>query len=236
MKRSGFILSASFFLLFVGFTLLVRTHGLDHFDLAMTVLMQQHLSQLIYTGFSFLSLLGAAEIISLFLLPIFFIYRRKSLILFAAYGFGTLIEMVGKQFLNHPGPPHRYFRYDLSFKLPSSLVETFHSYPSGHVFRTLFVVTCWLLLLKQTTLSIRTKYLVTIAGVIFCAMMLVSRVALGEHWTTDVIGGSLLALSLSIGSLTLFNTAPNVLKKEQRQTAEGIQTHAKKLSHSSYSN
>ena len=35
------------------------------------------------------------------------------------------------------------------------------------------------------------------AKLVFCFVVLISRISLGEHWTTDVIGGGLLGASFA---------------------------------------
>jgi membrane-associated phospholipid phosphatase len=215
IKRKELLLSFLVLFLFGVFTLIVKSHITDGIDLDITVKSQNHLPVVFDTAFSVFSLLGSAEIISFLILPIFLIYKWRSVVIFFSYGFGMLIEVIGKTFLDHKGPPHLFFRYDLNFEFPTSYIQTYHSYPSGHSFRTIFIISIWLLILFQTAQSKQTKTLITLVSLFFCVIMLFSRITLGEHWTTDVIGGSLLGLGMALGSFALTQT-PLVMRKSKK--------------------
>ena len=108
------------------------------------------------------------------------------------YGF----ELFGKFFVYHPGPPFMFLRYDLGFLFPSSYVSTKYSYPSGHTARTIFLGILFLYILTNIK-SPKIKGILSILIVMFMATMIVSRVYLGEHWSSDVVGGILLGASMS---------------------------------------
>ncbi len=216
MKRLEFFFSVLVLGLFGVFTILVRQHLFDQLDLDLTVKLQDHISHFFDTGFSFFSILGAAEIISFFLLvPLFLYYKSRGILIFLAYGFGLFIEVVGKTFLTHSGPPHLFFRNDINFHFPSSYIETLHSYPSGHSYRTVFIAYVWFVYLFERYPSRVTRSIVFLIIASLCAIMLISRVSLGEHWTTDVVGGSLLGLGLAMASCALRKP---VIKKQKHHS------------------
>lgn len=227
MKRTLLPLTGLFLGLFLVFTLIVQRHVFDGLDIALTIKIQTLLHPWIITIFSIFSLLGAAEVISWTLLPFLKKYRWQSWPIFGAYAGGSLIELVGKTMINHASPPHIFFRYDLGVKFPSSYLETLHSYPSGHVFRTTFIIACWLIILFRSTQGPSQKKLLGLVAAIFCVIMLVSRVALGEHWTTDVIGGLLLGFGMAFGSF-LFIESPrlNQLTRKIHHASQKIFTPA----------
>ncbi len=214
MKRWELFFSFVLLSLFFGFTLIVKHQYFEHIDLDVTVKVQDHIPHSFDTIFSIFSLIGSAEVISLFLLPpLFFFYKFwRSIVILVGYGFGLFIEVIGKTFLSHSGPPHFFFRYDLGFNFPSSYIETLHSYPSGHSYRTLFVVYVWFVYLFETVHSKSIRALIFLISSGLCAIMLVSRVCLGEHWTSDVIGGALLGLGLAMASCA-FRKLPQQVKK-----------------------
>jgi undecaprenyl-diphosphatase len=120
----------------------------------------------------------------------FFWWRRdgaRGLVPFLLFA-GVALEVILKHALTHPGPPEELSR---SVRLLPPLMHgsSPYSFPSGHMLRVTFLAALmaprwafWLL-----------------AGA-----MALSRVYLNEHWTSDVIGGFLLGLSLAGFAASLY--------------------------------
>ena len=193
-KKLSFLFLGAFLI----FSVLVISGIFSQTDQFVTTTIQNYLTKAFDTPLSFLSLLGAFEFSGLFLLIVLFFQKlHRSLIVLFMFGLGMGIELLGKIFLYHPGPPKIFFRYNLDVLFPSAYIQTGHSFPSGHSYRTAFLTLLISYLIFQSKkLSLRSKKLLTTISFVFLFLMLVSRVSLGEHWTTDVIGGLFLGLGL----------------------------------------
>ena len=203
-----FLVGCAFLVLFAAFTLIVRADLLTNFDFDMTVRVQDNISRRFDTFFSYFSVLGSVEVTSIMLL-VMLIVRRKIDGFFIVFGFGTflLVELFGKALLDHPGPPFLFARYKSLVDFPTNYIPHPHSaYPSGHSGRTIFLGLLLLFFLLSGKNSFTPTRLALVGFVIgYLIIMLISRVYLGEHWTTDVVGGTLLASSLAFFTMSVLN-------------------------------
>ena len=205
-NKKLFSIGVLVFLIFVFFSYLVHRDLFTQLDFDNTVKLQDRISRRLDTPFSTLSLIGSFEILSLLLLFLVVIRKKISgIFVFVPYITAIFIELYGKIFVIHPGPPYLFFRNDIPFNFPSSYIQPGSSYPSGHSTRTLFISVVLIFMIGNSKrLSGLQKTIFISLVLIFDIVMLVSRVYLGEHWTSDVIGGGLLGASLGLISLIAF--------------------------------
>ena len=196
------LIGALFFIVFVVFTFMVRADLLRSFDFDMTVRIQDDIPLRFDYFFSIMSVVGRFEyMIGLLVLIILFRKRILGLIPFFLFGFAHVIELIGKTILEQPGPPRMFLRAQFG-DFPGIHVFTDASYPSGHSLRAVFLsIIITFLIFKFRSLPKSIKYLFISALFILLFLVLISRVSLGEHWSTDVIGGALLGASFAFLSL-----------------------------------
>lgn len=203
----GLRLTLFFFSLFIlfQFTLLSYSVAKEEWqktDFDTTVKIQDHIPKIFDDNFSLLSLLGSVEVTVGFCL-IMIALALLRLKWFAVLGWLIIIpasaaEVFGKLILYHPGPPLLFHRTTLVTHLPSFYIQTDFSYPSGHMTRAVFIATVLFLLALFSKINFFLKYIFLLGILILVFLMGLTRVSLGEHWLSDVLGGSLLGTSFGL--------------------------------------
>ena len=198
------------FLIFVLFTAAVQANVFNTVDHQATAWLQESLPRAIAIPFSVFDLLGSAEVLTVLLLGLLATSRRRQdLVILALYGGLLLVELAGKLLVVHPGPPV-FAHAGLHLHLLSSAVQTPSSYPSGHAARTSFVsVVLYSFLCHREMRTSRWNAGTLCLLILINLVMAVSRIYLGDHWTSDVAGGLLLGLSLGILGVAFDRPAPD---------------------------
>lgn len=158
--------------------------------------------------FSLFTLMGSTETTFIIIMTFFAYLRFRKKIYFLGIFLYILIyplELLGKLLIYHPIPPLILNRYIFNFHFPSSyVVQTSYSYPSGHMARAAFLIGLFLIiLLRKKNLGMR-KFYLSLPLIGYFLLMFVSRIYLGEHWFSDVLGGSILGLAIAFFSFAFF--------------------------------
>lgn len=143
-------------------------------------------------------------------------WKKKIRILAIPILFALLVvgEMYGKSVVHHPAPPFFMIKNPTTI-FPKYYINDEFSYPSGHAARAVFLALCiWFLAIKSREAGSgsarqfsnkkiwKKKLWIGITLGIYVGLVFVSRIYLGHHWLSDVIGGTLLGSAL--GFLVLF--------------------------------
>ncbi|OGE64689.1 hypothetical protein A3J13_00785 [Candidatus Daviesbacteria bacterium RIFCSPLOWO2_02_FULL_36_8] len=200
MRTRLLLLSIIFLSFFTYFSYIVAKEKYIQIDFDTTVKLQDHIPRRFDEYFSLLSILGSAEVTVGFCVVMAFLSLIKFKILpilgWAMIIPASLAEVFGKLVLYHPAPPVFLHRTLLPTGLPSFYVHTDFSYPSGHMTRTVFIATILLSFAMFQSKDHVQRLVSIIAIVSVIALMFVTRIYLGEHWLSDVIGGTILGIGM----------------------------------------
>jgi membrane-associated phospholipid phosphatase len=193
---------------YVGFSITVAAGVMHRFDLEVASSFATIYVPSLLPLFRVIALLGGVELTGLFGLGLFIYLWRQGYrlggVAVAALPLASVVELVYKHTINHPGPP-------LSISHPdgpsiSSLLEkvggTEWSFPSGHMSRSMVIY--GLLAFVVIRLSNRPALRRLALPVALALILLESfdRLYLEVHWESDVIGGLLLGATFLAASIS----------------------------------
>lgn len=197
MIRERSPLIFSLLIAFLILTLFVVKQVTRPFDLVVTQTIQQVTFSQLDNGLSFFTLLGSIEFSCFAVLVMcWYLYRKYNwsgaflyLFFFVAL---SCVEFVLKYFVTSTGPGPEFDRNPFHWGVVA--ISTPYSFPSGHTFRGAFLLGIWYQRLSQREATPNRSLLIQkIVIVLFMIGIGYSRIYLGDHWFSDVLGGYVLA-------------------------------------------
>jgi undecaprenyl-diphosphatase len=200
MKRVNvdkFLLISGF--LFVLLSISTSNRLLATFDYKITAAISLIANPFLDYFLSIFTLLGSVEVYllsSFIILILLYKGRKVKLIIYYClfFFFIFLIEYTGKTYLHQLRPPLEFNRNLLKFGILH--IKAPYSFPSGHMLKFTFILGAIYYFLLKGKVNSENLYKVLFIALIM--IMALSRVYLGAHWMSDIIGGFLCA------TLTLF--------------------------------
>lgn len=126
-------------------------------------------------------------------------WQYKAVVIPVALVVLVLLEIYGKTIVHHPSPPFAMIKHPTTI-FPADYINDQFSYPSGHAARGLFMAILIILAASRAGFTGH-KRMIAVIGIMtgYVLLVSVSRIYLGHHWFSDVVGGWFLGGFCALG-------------------------------------
>lgn len=141
----------------------------------------------IFSVLSFSASLKIASLITLIVIFILFIKRnhRAWILIGIFYTLTIIFEVILKEIVKKPRPDISLYRSNLEH------ITRSYAYPSGHCIRAVFVYGILYEVLKKYFYEGLSEFFYSYLFTTLIALICISRMAIGAHWFSDLVGGAL---------------------------------------------
>ena len=180
------ILSVLFIILIV----LIETHVIDSFDTSIYNIVTLKMNDTITVINKIITFLGSTIFIVSLCVVLFFLFlilkkKNISFIIASCLIISTIFNNVVKLIIRRPRP-----------EVLRLVTEKSFSFPSGHTMGAISMYGIILYLIIKSNLNKNVKLMLGIIFSILPILVGISRIYLGAHFASDIIGGIILALTL----------------------------------------
>ncbi len=215
MRKGWLFVSVCCLILFAVLSKYEDRQVLRNLDFAVTVKVQERidtsthlrLSSLvgnIMEGATFFASPEFTVVATLILSALAFRKTKKALLIPVFLALLVVVEIYAKSIVHHPSPPFNMIKNPTTI-FPANYINEQFSYPSGHAARAVFLaVLFYSLFTIHYSLRDKTMRFAMACGLTGYVLLVgISRVYLGHHWASDVVGGILLGSGCAVSILAL---------------------------------
>ena len=184
------VLAIIFLISLIVLLVLIKTNAIYAFDMTIYNMLISNMNESLTNFFKMITFLGGTSGISAFCLLalIIGIILKKGKMGFLIFGctlVNWILNEVLKNIIQRPRP-----------EILRLIPETSYSFPSGHTLASFSVCGILIYLILRSGLNRTIKIILTVFLTVFPILVGASRIYLGVHYASDVLGGILFALIL----------------------------------------
>ena len=186
-----------FSILFIILLILIKTNLIYDFDISIYKLIASHINDNFTNFFKLMTFLGEGVSIASFCLIALFISfilkkRNIGLSIAACVTFNSLFSEELKRIIQRPRP-----------EILRLVNESSYSFPSSHTLASVTLCGMIIYFVLKSEISKTLKLILTTILILFPTLIGISRIYLGVHNASDVLGGAILAIILLLIEISI---------------------------------